>query len=125
MKSVAMYTPEQHERIQLGLRATRPEDAPTTLLVAITANLVATNAPQLRTITDDAIDQGRITITLDFAQCPDIDKRGFEMLVSIANRVKRKGESVTIAHAHRDLVALFHSHGIASLFRFEPTEVTP
>jgi hypothetical protein len=78
----ALYTPEQHSRIQLGIKAERPAEAPSVLRVAITANLVATNAPQLRTIADDAIDEGRITITLDLAHCGYVDARGFGILVA-------------------------------------------
>jgi anti-anti-sigma regulatory factor len=78
----AMYTHDEIERIQLGIKAERPADAPSVLRVAITANLVATNAPQLRTIADDAIDEGRITITLDLAHCGYVDARGFGILVA-------------------------------------------
>lgn len=120
----AYITADQFDRV-LGLKATRPESDPTALVVAITANLVATNAPQLRTIVDDAIDAGRVHITLDLMACPDVDARGFGVLVGIANRVNRRGGSVTIANAHADLRTLFEKHFIAELFTFAPIEGTP
>jgi anti-anti-sigma factor len=121
----AMYTHAENERIVLGIKAERPAEAPSVLRVAISANLVGTNAPQLRTITDDAIDEGRITITLDLEHCGYVDARGFGILVGIANRVNRRGGSVTITNAHEDLRTVFVGHGIAELFRFAPSEVTP
>jgi anti-anti-sigma factor len=121
----AMYTHDENQRVQLGIKAERPAEAPSVLRVAITANLVATNAPQLRTITDDAIDEGRIVITLDLEHCRYVDARGFGILVALANRANRRGGSVTIAGAHEDLRTVFVGHCIAELFRFEPSEVTP
>lgn len=122
---ISAQTPEEFERVTLGLRAERPADQPTVLRVAITANLVATNAPQLRTITEDGIAEGRTTIVLDLSHCDYIDARGFGQLVGIANHARMKGGSVTIVGAHEDLRALFTHHHIARLFRFEPSEVAP
>lgn len=117
-----VYATERQFNGVLGLHATRPDDAPTTLHVAITANLVATNAPQLRLICDDAIVEGRRNITLDLQQCQYIDAKGWGQLVAIGNRAHRLAGFVVIANASADLLTLFHSHGIASLFRFAPSQ---
>jgi anti-anti-sigma factor len=122
--SFAPMTPEQHERVNLGLKVDRPADEPTALRISITANLVATNAQPLRTIAFDGIADGRTQIAIDMAHCEYVDGRGFGVLLSVANAVTRAGGSVAIANAGEDIRLLFESHGIAKLFTFTPSEAT-
>jgi anti-anti-sigma regulatory factor len=119
------FTPEQHERIQLGLHVDRPADEPTVLRIAITANLVATNAPVLKRHVLDGIADGRTRIVLDLAACADCDKRGMETLLSLTIAARRHEGSLEIANAREDLRALFRVHGIDTLLNLVPSEVTP
>jgi anti-anti-sigma regulatory factor len=122
--SVVAYTQDQHERIQLGLRAERPADQPTVLRVAVTANLVATNAKPLRTIALDGIAEGRTTIELDLSHCADADRRGLEALLSMHKAAKRAGGSLTLCAMQPDFRALLDAHGITNLFTVRD-EATP
>jgi anti-anti-sigma regulatory factor len=121
----AGYTPADHERIHMGLHVERPADAPTVLRIAITANLVATNAPTLKRLVLDALTEGRTRIVLEVEHCADCDKRGMETLLSLTIWVRRKGGALEITNARDDLRALFRVHGIDALLNLVPSEGTP
>lgn len=108
-----------------GLTIDRTIGDHTAFRLIVTRPIDRDNAPQLRLLSDDAIDDGRIAITLDLEHCGYVDARGVGILVALANRVNRRGGSVTITNAHEDLRNVFIAHRIASLFRFAPSEVTP
>jgi anti-anti-sigma regulatory factor len=105
-----------------GLTIDRTIGDHTAFRIIVTRPIGRDNAPQLRLLSDDAIDDGRLAITLDLAHCGYVDARGFGILIAIANRVNRKGGWVEIRDAKPDVRALFESHRIASFFQFEPGE---
>lgn len=69
------------ERVTLGLQSARSGDR---LVVKVTAALVATNAPALKRLVEDAIAEGVTMIELDLSACDRGDSRGLGHLVSIA-----------------------------------------
>lgn len=116
----AAYSPADHVRVQLGIderECTPPDDTPgISVRFTITANLVSTNAPVLKTKALDAIARGHAFIAIDMATAPYVTRNGFEALASIGHHCRRAGGELTIEHASDELVTLFDATGLSKLF---------
>lgn len=120
----AAYSVAEHERVQLGIHEIecQPEDDRPGISVrfAITANLVSTNAPVLKTKALDAIHRGHAYLAIDLATCPYVDATGIGVLVTLANATRRRGGGLTIEHANDDLRTLFDLTGVSKRFTLSP-----
>lgn len=113
----AAYSQADHERLQLGFTLDRGEPAGQTLRIAITANLVATNARALKPrVLEEIAATGVNHVRLDLEHCPYIDAAGLGVLVSIANATSRAGGGLTVGGANEDLTTLFELTGLDRLF---------
>lgn len=125
----AAYSVADHERVQLGIHEAEctPEDDRPGISVrfAITANLVSTNAPVLKTKALDALDRGHVYLAIDLAGSPYLDRRGFETLASIGGSCRRAGGELVIEHASHDLRTLFRAAAIDKLFTLSPDDIAP
>jgi anti-anti-sigma factor len=117
------YSPEEHVRVQLGIYETAGlADERVQCRFTITANLVSTNAPVLKTKALDALDRGCASIAINLASCPYVDSTGLGVLVTIGNAARRAGGGLTIERASADFRTLLGLTGIATLFTLSPQE---
>lgn len=123
MRSAALYTPEQHERQNLGFTVTTDGER---CVVAVHTKINALNARPIRNRVNDELLAGNIrSVVIDLSHADDIDARGFAELVAITADAKRYRADVVIVNPSEDLRALFDHHAIAKLFTFAPSEGTP
>lgn len=116
----AAYTPDEHVRVQLGIterECTPSDDTPgVSVRFTITANLVSTNAPVLKTKAVDAIARGHVYLAIDLQSCAYVDATGCGVLVTIANKTRLAGGGLLVEHANDTLRHLFDMIGISKLF---------
>jgi anti-anti-sigma factor len=117
--SSAVQSPEQFERLMLGIYTARTDSE---LHVRITANLNRQNAPLVKSRVVDAIADGVCSIVIDLRHCPRIDREGLYVLAAIAGDARRAGGGLMITNATDEIRLLFQLKGISKLFTIAPDE---
>jgi len=121
------YTPERHEREQLGFRT---ELAGRVLRVRVTSpagcvRLNKTNIDPLKIHVRDALDAGAITFVLNLRDCLEIDSYAMGTLYAMRNEFWRLcAGDVVIEDADADIRSLFDHYHVAYAFTFSPSQVT-
>jgi anti-anti-sigma regulatory factor len=124
---VFAYTPEQHERFQLGFRPTLDGDV---LRVQVTSTmgcvrLNKTNVDPLKIHVRDALTAGAKHFVLNLRDCLDVDGYAMGVLLSMRNAFERAGGDCVVEDADAEIRALFVAYEIADRFTFATSEGTP
>ena len=121
-RRLAEQTPEQFERVTLGLALERDLLAPTRATLRITTpRFGGTNAKPFGQKALDALHDGVRTLVVDLAAVRDVDRAAMGALCSAHDAFRRAGGSFVLAHLDEDVRALLGYAGI--LNRFELLEV--
>lgn len=102
----AAPTPADFERVVLGIRVARSDDAQVAR-IELSANLVATNASAFRRVMVEQLELGAKEIRLDLTHCRYADSRGLGAMVGASNDAKRAGARLVTVGANDDLRTLF------------------
>lgn len=76
-------------------------------VLAIEGTLDAVTAPELRSVVDDLVNEGRKEVTLELAQLRLIDSSGVGVIVSLFKRIRANGGQVRITGLRDQPRAIF------------------
>lgn len=76
-------------------------------VLAIEGTLDAVTAPELRSVVDDLVNEGRKEVTLELAQLRLIDSSGVGVIVSLFKRIRANGGQVRISGLRDQPRAIF------------------
>ena len=76
-------------------------------VLTIEGTLDAVTAPELRSVVDDLVNEGRKEVTLDLAQLRLIDSSGVGVIVSLFKRIRANGGQVRITGLRDQPRAIF------------------
>lgn len=89
---------------------------PTVAVVQPEGDLVAAKLPALRSALSAAVAAGVLHMTLDLKRVEAVDSSGIGLLVSAHNSLKKAGGELTVIHASKDILDLFHTMRIHQHF---------
>ena len=72
-------------------------------------DLVLSQLPVLRSHLREIVAAGTSQLTLDLSAVTAVDSAGIGLVVSTHNSLKKVGGNLTVIHASKDVLALFHS----------------
>ncbi len=88
----------------------------TAAVVQPDGDLVAARLPALRSALRERVASGILHLTLDLAGVHAVDSTGIGLLVSAHNSLKKAGGELTVIHASKDILELFHTMRIHQHF---------
>lgn len=71
-------------------------------------DVVAASVPELRTTMRTALDQGVRDLVMDLSHVHMVDSSGIGLLISAHNSLTQLGGKLSVVHASRDILDLFH-----------------
>ena len=80
------------------------------------SDLVAAKLPPLRARLTEMVAAGILQLTLDFAHVRFVDSTGIGLLVSAHNSLQKAGGRLSVIHASKDILDLFHAMRIHQHF---------
>ena len=85
-------------------------------IVQPAGDVVAAQVPELRSALRTAMGEGIREMTLDFSGVRMVDSTGLGLLIAAHNSARKAGGSLSVIHASRDILDLFHSMRIHQHF---------
>jgi anti-anti-sigma factor len=85
-------------------------------LLHLEDDLVAARIPKVRSDLRDLIASGHNRVTLDLSGTQMVDSAGLGLLISAHNSLKKAGGGLTVIHASKDVLELFHTMRIHQHF---------
>lgn len=79
-------------------------------------SLVASTAPQLRTLMRELVQGGVKEMIMDFSETKMVDSTGIGLLISAHNSLSKAGGSLSVTHVSRDILDLFATMRMNRLF---------
>ncbi len=82
-------------------------------LVSIVGEVDVSNAPELRSALDAALEAGAKSVDIDFSEVPYIDSTGIGVLVGAAHRAADQGATVSVRSPQRNVRRVLDLLGVA------------
>jgi len=105
-------THEQHERLELGIVATRSGSE---FRLRITANLNGLNAGVVQQRVEQELASGATSVVLDLTRCDRIDRNGLGALVEVLAAARVNGAAFSIVGARGSVRAEIARYGLAKV----------
>jgi anti-anti-sigma factor len=87
-----------------------------TLIVEVEGQLIVGNRQELKSVIQQALDNGERKLLVDFSKTGYIDSSGLGALVSISKKVREQGGELRLAGLNEDLRSLFELTKLDTLF---------
>jgi anti-sigma B factor antagonist len=97
------------------------KDAGGVLVVKVEGQLIVGNRQELKTVVQEALDNGERKFLIDFSQTGYIDSSGLGALVSISKRIREQGGDLRLSGLNEDLRSLFELTKLDTLFAIADT----
>ena len=97
------------------------KDAGGVLVVKVEGQLIVGNRQELKTVVQEALDNGERKFLIDFGQTGYIDSSGLGALVSISKRIREQGGDLRLSGLNEDLRSLFELTKLDTLFAIADT----
>ena len=97
------------------------KDAGGVLVVNVEGQLIVGNRQELKTVVQEALDNGERKFLIDFSKTGYIDSSGLGALVSISKRIREQGGDLRLSGLNEDLRSLFELTKLDTLFAIADT----
>jgi anti-anti-sigma factor len=87
-----------------------------TLIVEVEGQLIVGNRQELKSVIQQALDNGERRLLVDFSKTGYIDSSGLGALVSISKKVREQGGELRLSGLNEDLRSLFELTKLDTLF---------
>ncbi|HQR19098.1 MAG TPA: STAS domain-containing protein [Gemmatimonadales bacterium] len=87
-----------------------------TLIVEVEGQLIVGNRQELKSVIQQALDNGERKLLVDFSKTGYIDSSGLGALVSISKKVREQGGELRLSGLNEDLRSLFELTKLDTLF---------
>jgi anti-anti-sigma factor len=79
-------------------------------------DVVASSVPELRSKMRGVVDDGAREVVMDLANVQMVDSSGIGLLISAHNSLRKLGGTLSVVHASKDILDLFHTMRIHQHF---------
>lgn len=100
---------------------TTHKDAGGVLVVKVEGQLIVGNRQELKTVVQEALDNGERKFLIDFSKTGYIDSSGLGALVSISKKIREQGGDLRLSGLNEDLRSLFELTKLDTLFAIADT----
>lgn len=87
-----------------------------TLIIEVEGQLIVGNRQELKSVIQQALDNGERKLLVDFSKTGYIDSSGLGALVSISKKVREQGGELRLSGLNEDLRSLFELTKLDTLF---------
>jgi anti-sigma B factor antagonist len=100
---------------------TTQKDSGGVLVVRVEGQLIVGNRQELKSVIQEAVDNGERKFLIDFSKTGYIDSSGLGALVSISKKIREQGGELRLSGLNEDLRSLFELTKLDTLFAITDT----
>ncbi len=101
----------------MGFSATQNESG--IIVVRVEGQLIVGNRQELKSLVQEALDQGKRKFLIDFDNTGYIDSSGLGALVSLSRKIRDESGTLRLANLNQDLRSLFELTKLDTLFAID------
>jgi anti-anti-sigma factor len=114
-RPTARVSPADLDNTKITITSHSP-GAPSPTFLRLEGNLNSVTADELEEKLQSFIENGEVNLVVDFSGVPYVSSRGWGILISVVQAVRKQGGDIKIAGMCSNVLRLFYQTGLSSIF---------